>query len=110
MIPGRDGKGNRKRADGLEGQNMSKVTQDKELIQEIVNQVAKMSIEEIKQDLEMMEMEEVADKLKCGRSTAYHLVNEGKLPAVKFGTLVRIRTRALYALILVKEKAGLAAA
>jgi len=80
---------------------------DESLVQQILTQVNGMSMEDVKGDLEMMEPEEVAEKLKCGRSTVYHYAEEGKLPASRIGTLIRIRPRALYAFILLKEKMGL---
>lgn len=86
---------------------MAKAGSEDGLIKAIVDQVAKMPIEDVMQDLEAMEMEDVAAKLKCGRSTAYDLVNKGKLPGYKIGTLTRVRPRALYAFILIKEKQGL---
>jgi len=84
-----------------------KQTKEGGLVREILEQVAKMPIEEVMSDLDAMEMDDVAGKLKCGRSTAYNLVNEGKLPGFKIGTLTRVRPRALYAFILIKEKQGL---
>jgi excisionase family DNA binding protein len=82
---------------------------DKALVLEIVDQVNRMSLEDVKGDLEMMEPEEVADKLKMGRSTVYHYAEVGKIPAWKMGTLVRFRPRALLSFILYKEKMAQAA-
>lgn len=94
--------------DKVEGVEMSSKSEvDSKLVSEILEQVNRMSMDEVKADLELMEPEEVAEKLKCGRSTVYHYAEEGKLPASKIGTLIRIRPRALYAFILLKEKIGL---
>lgn len=83
---------------------MTEIDIDRALVTEILAQVNGMTLDEVKADLEMMEPEEVAEKLKMGRSTVYHYAEEGKLPAWKMGTLVRIRPRALLAFILAKEK------
>lgn len=77
------------------------------LVKQVAEQVAKMSIDEVRKDLEVMRMEEVAKSLKCSRTKAYDLVNEGKIPGFKLDSLTRVRPRALYAYILVIEKQGL---
>lgn len=77
------------------------------IVKEVVAQVAKMSIDEVRKDLEVMRMEEVAKSLKCSRTKAYDLVNEGKIPGFKLDSLTRVRPRALYAYILIIEKQGL---
>jgi len=88
---------------------MGKVEIDKALVLEIIEQVNRMTLDEVKADLEMMEPDEVADKLKMGRSTVYHYAEEGIIPSWKMGTLVRIRPRALLSFILYKEKIAVAA-
>lgn len=88
---------------------MEKNDIDRALVAEVIDQVSKMPMEDVKADLEMMEAEEVAEKLKIGRSSVYHFIGQGKLPAWKLGSAVRIRPRSLLSFILVKEKMGYAA-
>lgn len=76
------------------------------LVKEVAAQVAKMPIDEVRKDLEVMRMEEVAKSLKCSRTKAYDLVNDGKIPGFKLDSLTRVRPRALYAYILVIERLG----
>lgn len=89
---------------------MKQAISDSALVREILEEVSRMPLEEVKSDLEMMEPEEVAEKLKMGRSTVYHLANEGKIPATRIGTMVRFRPRALLAFVMVKEKQAVAKA
>jgi len=58
----------------------------------------------------LLEPGDVAEKLKIGRSTVYHLAAKGKLPAVKIGGALRFRPSALARFIAELERAALGAA
>ena len=47
----------------------------------------------------VMSVADAADILKCGRSTVYELIRQGKIPAKKLGRArgLRIPTKAFYA-------------
>jgi excisionase family DNA binding protein len=78
---------------------------DKALVSEIVAEVAKMPLNEVKAELEFMEADEVAKKLGMGLSTVYARAKDGRLPGVWYGPrIVRFRARALLALHIYKER------
>jgi excisionase family DNA binding protein len=81
---------------------------DKELVAEILEQVGKMSLDDVKTELELMGAEEVAEKLKFGLSTIYSYAKEGIIPAAWWGSGVRFRPRALLAFQIYKERRGYA--
>jgi excisionase family DNA binding protein len=83
---------------------------DKALVAEIVEQVSKMSLEDVKAELEFMEAEEVAEKLKIGLSTIYSYAKEGLIPGAYWGSLLRFRPRALLTFQIYKERKHPAAA
>lgn len=97
------------RTDGInkEAKVPKEKREDEATIKQVIKEVSKMSIAEVRDDLEIMRMEEVAKTLKCSRTKAYDLVNEGKIPGFKLDSLTRVRARALYAYILIIEKQGL---
>jgi excisionase family DNA binding protein len=47
----------------------------------------------------LLTIEEAAQKLRCGRSTIYNLMEAGALPSIKVGHLRRIRPEALSAFV-----------
>jgi excisionase family DNA binding protein len=52
-------------------------------------------------------VEQVAQRLYVGRSTAYNMVNTGEIPAVRFGRLIRVPASALDAYLSNKLQANL---
>lgn len=79
---------------------------DEALVNKILTAIARMPMEEVLDDLNLLRPEEAAKKLQIGESTFYNLVNKGEVPATKIGGAVRVRPRALYAYVLLKEKNG----
>lgn len=92
--------------DQMEGKEMNtpEAVVDRELVAAIAEEVKKMSLDEVKAELELMEPEEVAEKTKMGRSTVYHYAEDGIIPSAKWGTLVRFRPRALLMFQIYKER------
>jgi len=86
--------------------NREDVSVDRALVAAINEEVQRMTLEEVKAELELMEPEEVAEKTKMGRSTVYHYAEDGIIPAAKWGTLVRFRPRALLVFQIYKERLG----
>jgi excisionase family DNA binding protein len=47
----------------------------------------------------LLRPEQVAERLACGRSQVYNLINRGELPGVNVGRLVRVRESDLNAFV-----------
>lgn len=82
------------------------VKNDAELIRKICETIAAMPIQEVLAELESLTPEQVATKLQLAETTIYHMAQRGDLPGYKLGPkTVRIRSRALLALMMIKEAA-----
>jgi excisionase family DNA binding protein len=47
----------------------------------------------------LLRVEQVADRLACGRRTVYDMINRGELPGVNIGRFVRVRESDLNAFV-----------
>jgi excisionase family DNA binding protein len=52
-------------------------------------------------------VDQVAQRLYVGRSTAYNMINAGEIPSIRFGRLIRIPLSALDAYLSNKLQANL---
>jgi excisionase family DNA binding protein len=55
-------------------------------------------------DLQLLTVEEVAERLRLGRTKVYELMNSGELAYIKIGRACRIPRDSLYAFVARKRK------